>query len=111
MPKETAMQVSIAVEEQLMQVVRVALRTALAALPGRGEVRLGAVEEAVQQAMRQVGQATLEAVVQAVGTGYVGPSRPCPRCGGARTTNHYATPTWQTVLGAVLIRRAAYQRA
>jgi hypothetical protein len=101
------MELSIRVEEQLMQVLREALRSELAALPAREEVCLGELEAAVQQAIRRVGRGSLEAVVRAVGTGYAGPTQPCP-CGAEQATDHYATATWQTVLGAITITRAAY---
>jgi hypothetical protein len=98
------------VEERLVQVLREALRAELAAVPAREAVRLGELEGAVQRAMRRVGRASLEAVVAAVGRGYEGPTRPCP-CGQEQTTDHYATATWQTVLGAIAITRAAYSCA
>ena len=101
------MELSIQVEEQLMQVLREALRSELAALPAREEVCLGDLEAAVQQAVRRVGRVSLEEVARAVGTGYAGPTRPCP-CGEEQATDHYATATWQTVLGASAITRAAY---
>ena len=101
------MEISIAGEEQLAQLLREALRSELAALPAREAVGLGDLEAAVQQAMRQVGRASLEAAVRAVGTGYAGPTQPCP-CGAQQRTDHYATATWQTVLGAIAITRAAY---
>jgi hypothetical protein len=107
MPKETAMEISIAVEERLAQLLREALRSELAAVPAREEVCLGDLEVAVQQAIRRVGRASLDEVVRAVGTGYAGPTQLCP-CGAEQQTDHYATATWQTVLGAITITRAAY---
>ena len=101
------MELSIEGEEHLAQVLGEALRSALATLPGREEVRLGEIEAAVQQAMRRVGRLCLEEVVRAAGTGYTGPRRPCP-CGQEQQTDHYATATWQTVLGEIAITRAAY---
>ncbi len=101
------MELSIRVEEHLMQVLREALRSELAALPAREAVSLSDLEAAVQQAMREVGRTSLEEVVRAVGTGYAGPTQPCP-CGAEQQTDHYATATWQTVLGAIAITRAAY---
>jgi hypothetical protein len=110
LPKETAMELSIQVEERLVQVLREALRSELASLPGREAVRLGDVEGAVQRAMRRVGRASLEQAVAAVGRGYAGPTRPCA-CGAEQATDHYATATWQTVLGKIAITRAAYSCA
>jgi hypothetical protein len=104
------MELSIQVEERLVQLLREALHSELAALPAREEVCLGQVEAAVQQAMRRVGRASLEAAVATVGRGYAGPTRPCP-CGQEQATDHYATATWQTVLGAIAITRAAYRCA
>jgi hypothetical protein len=101
------MEVSIRVEEQLAQVLREALRREVSALPAREEVCLGDLEAAVQRAMREVGRTSLAAVVRAVGTGYAGPTRPCA-CGQEQQSDHYATATWQTVLGAIAITRAAY---
>jgi hypothetical protein len=110
MPKETAMEISIGVEERLAQVLREALHSELGALPGREDVRLGDLEGAVQRAVRRVGRASLEAVVATVGRGYEGPTRPCG-CGQEQETDHYATATWQTVLGVIAITRAAYSCA
>lgn len=101
------MELSIQVEEQLVQVLREALRREVAALPAREEVSLGQLEAAVQQAVRQVGRVSLEQVVATVGRGYAGPTRPCP-CGQEQATDHYATALWQTVLGKIAITRAAY---
>jgi hypothetical protein len=107
LPKETAMEMSIAAEERLAQVLRAALRAELAALPEREKVHLGELEGAVQRAMRRVGRASLEQVVATVGRGYVGPTRACA-CGATQETDHYASATWQTVLGKITITRAAY---
>jgi hypothetical protein len=104
------MEISIAVEERLVQLLREALRSELATLPAREEVSLGQMEAAVQQAVRRVGRASLEAVVAAVGRGYEGPTRPCS-CGAEQATDHYATASWQTVLGTIAITRAAYSCA
>ena len=104
------MELSIPVEERLVQLLREALHSELAALPAREEVCLGQVEAAVQQVVRRVGRASLEAVVAAVGHGYEGPTRRCP-CGAEQATDHYATASWQTVLGAIAITRATYSCA
>lgn len=60
----------------------------------------------MQTALRAVGARCLERVVAEVGTGYVGPTRPCP-CGQEQQTDHDATATGQTIVGAVTVRRAA----
>lgn len=106
--EETAVELSVAVEQELAQVVIRAIRAEVGGLGGRDEVELSEIEGAVRGALRQVGRECLELVVGAVGTGYVGPTRPC-ECGGEQKTDHYATATWQTVLGEVAIRRAAYR--
>jgi len=95
-------------EQEITQGVVRAVRAALAALPGGEEVRFGAREGALQVAWRQAGAVALERVLAEVGTGFVGETRPCP-CGAAQETDHYAEATWQTVLGPVRVRRAAYR--
>ena len=100
------MELSVAVEQRLAQAVVGAIRAEVAALQGRGEVDLGDLEGALVRALRQAGAACLEQLVGAVGTGYVGPTRPCP-CGAEQVSDHYATASWQTLLGEVPIRRAA----
>ena len=101
------MELSIQAEQEIAQGVVVALRRALTAVPGREEVRFAALEGAVQSALRDVGGPCLARVLAEVGTGFVGTTRPCP-CGAEQETDHYATGTWQTVVGAVTVRRAAY---
>ena len=104
------MELSVAVEARIAQGVMASLRAALKGIGEKEEVRLADVERAVQEAMRRAGAACLEAVVGSIGTGYVGPTRPC-ECGADQTTDHYAEGTWQTVLGKVTLRRAAYNCA
>ncbi len=101
------MELSVQAEQALGQVVVEAIREAVAALPDRTTVRLSDLEHALEGALRQAGRHCLERVLAEVGTGYCGPSRPCP-CGSTQTTDHYATARWQTVLDTVQIRRAAY---
>lgn len=101
------MHLSIQTEGQVMQALLEALRTGLATVSEGGEVDLAHLEGAVQGAMRETGRVCLEQVVAAVGHGYVGPTRRCA-CGAEQETDHYATATWQTVLGKIRVTRAAY---
>ena len=87
--------------------VMTALRDHLAGVPARADVRLADLEAAVESALRDVGGRCLETVVAEVGTGYVGAQRPCA-CGESQETDHYVSATWQTVVGTIQIRRAAY---
>ena len=101
------MELSVAVEAQIAQGVIAAVRAELQGIGEKATVRLAEVEGALQRAMRQAGAACLEAVLAGVGTGYVGSTRPCG-CGAEQSTDHYAVGTWQTLLGKVTLRRAAY---
>jgi hypothetical protein len=101
-------ELSVALEQELAQAMVAAIRAEVAPLGERGGVAFSDLEGAMVRVLRQVGASCLERLVGSVGTGYVGPSRPCP-CGGEQVTDHYATATWQTLLGAVPIRRAAYR--
>lgn len=101
------MHLSIQTEQHIAQALVEALRSELMALPEREALTLAQAEGAAQRAIQQAGRVCLEQVVAAVGHGYVGPTQPCP-CGAEQTTDHYASATWQTVLGKVTITRAAY---
>lgn len=101
------MELSVAAQREVGREVVRSLVEALAGL-GEGEETFSRLEGAVEAALRRVGAAVLTRVVAEGGTGYEGPSRPCP-CGGTQTTDHYATYQPQTVLGPVTVRRAAYQ--
>lgn len=105
--EDTAVELSVAVEGQIAQGVIAAVRAELKGIGERANVRLADLEGAVQRAMRQAGGVCLAAVVGSVGTGDVGPSRPCG-CGGEQVSDHYAVGTWQTLVGRVTVRRAAY---
>ena len=93
------MQVSVAARKRMAQVVVRAVTRALAAIPEE-TARLATLESAVEGALREVGAATLTTVIEELGTGHAGSSRPCP-CGGTQTTQHYATCHPQTVLGRI----------
>jgi hypothetical protein len=105
--EDTAVELSVAVEAHIAQEVIAAVRAELKGIGEREEVRMADLEGAMQRAIRQAGVGCLEAVLGSVGTGYVGPTRPC-ECGAAQVTDHYAVGTWQTLLGTVTLRRAAY---
>lgn len=101
------MELSVAVEQQLAQVLVAAVRREVGGLGNARDVTLSDLEGAVVEALRQVGTASLELLVREAGTGYEGPSRVCA-CGGEQKTDHYATATWTTLVGEVPIRRAVY---
>jgi hypothetical protein len=101
-------ELSLTAEQGIAQRVVEAIRARLAAVPARPEVRFADLEEAVEGALRDVGGRCLEVVVAEVGTGYRGAHPPCG-CGARQETDHYVSATWQTVLGDVRVRRAAYR--
>lgn len=105
--EEAAVELSVAVEQEMAQALIAAVRRQVTTLGTAREVDLSELEGAVEQAVRQVGARCLELLVGTVGTGYEGATRPCV-CGGVQTSDHYATATWKTLLGDVPIRRAAY---
>lgn len=102
------MEVSLPVEHGIAQMVTEVLRRHLAAVPAGDAVRLADLEGAVEGALREVGGPCLQAVVEAVGTGYGGRERPCP-CGESQETDHYVSASWQTVVGTIQVRRAVYR--
>jgi hypothetical protein len=99
-------ELSLAAEQDMAQLVVAAIRARLAEVPARPDVRFADLEEAVEGALRDVGGRCLEAVVAEVGTGYRGAHPPCA-CGARQETDHYVSATWQTVLGDVRGRRVA----
>lgn len=101
------MELSVAVEQQIAQVMIAAVRREMATVGSAREVTLSDLEGALVQALRQVGATSLELLVAATGTGYEGASRPCG-CGGEQQTDHYARATWTTLVGEVTIQRAVY---
>jgi hypothetical protein len=103
-------ELSIPIQQHMAQALVAAVQAATALLPNRQEVRLAALEGALEQAVWQVRGRLLELALEEVGSGYVGSTRPCA-CGAEQTTDHYASATWQTVLGPVVVRRAAYRCA
>lgn len=103
------MQVSIAAREALKQAYWEEVEAALGAVD-EDAVTLTSVEEALERAMRAVGARSLSTVVAAQGTGFVGRTRACG-CGGEQETDHYGTRTVQTVLGTIVVERAAYHCA
>lgn len=105
--EETTVELSVAVEQELAQAMVMAIRSEVGALGKAGEVELSDLEGALVQALRQVGAKCSEVLVGAVGTGYVGATRPCA-CGAEQESDHYATATWKTLVGEVQVRRAAY---
>ena len=76
----------------------------------RAQVWAGAMSAALEGAVRQAGATSFPAILAGRGTGAAGGSRSCP-CGGVQESDHYATRSFQTVLGAVRVRRAAYRCA
>lgn len=68
---------------------------------------LGALEQAVQGAMRQLGQGLLQRLVERQAHGYKGSSIGCG-CGGSRRFVGYRAKDVHTVFGWVQIRRAYY---
>lgn len=102
------MELSLPTEQGIAQMVVEALRAHLAGLPERETVRLADLEGAVEGAVREIGGRCLAAVVEELGTGYDGADRACP-CGARQETDHYVRATWQTVLGDIRVRRAAYR--
>ena len=102
------MELSLQAEQEIAQMVVGAVREHLAGIPKRAAVRLADVEGAVEGALRGVGRCCLERAVREVGTGYEGANRPCA-CGGQQESDHDVSATWQTVLGDIRVRRAAYR--
>ncbi len=100
------MELSVAVEQELAQVVVCAIREKVGALGPAREVDLSDMEGALVQALRQAGAKCLEVLGGAVGTGYEGATRPCG-CGAEQESDHDATATWKTLVGDVRLRRAA----
>ena len=107
--EETTVQLSVAARKRLAQLM---VRAVAEAVAERAEetVRLTDLERGVERAIRQVGAAVLTTVLEELGTGHAGASRPCP-CGGTHTTKHSATCHPQTVLGPISVRRAVYRCA
>lgn len=103
------MKLSISLREQLAQAFVAAVTEAVAAIP-EDAVSFTALEGAMETAVRQASAAGLTQLLAGVGRGYDGPTRRCA-CGDQQTTDHYATSTRQTVVGAVTVRRAAYHCA
>lgn len=105
--EDTAVELSLQAEQSIAQEVVAAIRARLGVVPERSDVRLADLEGAVEGALRDVGGRCLEQVVAEVGRGYVGAHLPCA-CGASQETDHYVSATWQTVVGTIRIRRAAY---
>jgi len=101
-------QVSVATVETLAQAWARAMVGAVERLSETAS--FSELEAAVEGAVRQAGAASLTAILAGRGTGSEGGTRSCP-CGGTQETDHYATRSFQTVLGAVSVRRAAYRCA
>lgn len=99
------MQVSVATRAALAQAWAGAIDAALEQVPETAG--FSDLEAALEAAVRQAGAASFTALLAERGTGYAGRSRACP-CGGQQATDHYATSAFQTVLGPVRVRRAAY---
>lgn len=102
------MEVSVAVQQEIAQMVIATLQEHLAAVPERAQVRFADREGAVEGALCAVGGQCLERVVAEVGMGYEGAQRRYG-CGGTQETDHDVRARWQTVLGTIAIRRAAYR--
>lgn len=100
------MQVSVAMRETLAQAWTEAIAAALEQLPETAG--FSALEAALEGAVRQAGATSFTAILAGRGTGAAGSARACP-CGGRQETDHYATRSFQTVVGTVVVRRAAYQ--
>jgi len=98
-------QVSVATWEVLAQAWARAVTAAVEPLPETA--CFSDLEAALEGAVRQAGGASFTALLASRGPGYEGRYRPCP-CGARQETDHYATGSFQTVLGAVTVRRAAY---
>lgn len=68
---------------------------------------LGALEQAVQATMRQLGQGLLQRLVQRQPNGYKGSCMPCP-CGGFQRFVGHRAKDVHTVFGWIRVRRAYY---
>lgn len=99
------MQLSVAGRAAIVQAFVSVLEAALTPVPETA--RFSELEAVVESAVRQAGAASFTAILAERGTGFEGRYRACP-CGGMQATDHYATCHPQTVLGEVLVRRAAY---
>lgn len=103
------MKLSVQARERVAQDYLAAVEAELAHLPAEG-VRFAGLETALEAALRRAGGQTFTTVLAELGTGFVGKQRPCA-CGGMQQTDPYLTCYPQTVLGAVTVRRAAYDCA